>query len=160
MDLLTPTEAINRLGPDARVRIWSAEHHAYWRTDAHGYTIHADEAGEWSLEAAHALTRSCGQEKSIRFEDAAGSTTATAVDGSALAATIAAVPPGWNWLLRSDMKGFFANVTSADFVPILTGGETVVWSGHSHRARGPTPHGALAEATALAEAALAQEKLT
>lgn len=57
----------DRLPLGVRVRIWSAEHGAYWRPDGGGYTIHAAAAGTWVSQDAFACTRHCGPEKQIWF---------------------------------------------------------------------------------------------
>jgi hypothetical protein len=48
--------------------VFSAEHSAYWRPGAAGYTSAPDEAGVWTRERAVAITHHCGPEKAIRFE--------------------------------------------------------------------------------------------
>ena len=53
-----------------RVHIWSAEHHAWWRTAAAGYTDQVDEAGEWDFPAAFDHVKHCGPEKKICFDQA------------------------------------------------------------------------------------------
>lgn len=50
-----------------RVRIWSAEHGAYWRTNGQGYTVHREAAGEWVIQDAFAATRHCHRDKKIWF---------------------------------------------------------------------------------------------
>jgi len=50
------------------VRIWSAEHRAWWRPNLCGYTVHAEVAGRYSFEEAWAATNHCGPEKRIVFE--------------------------------------------------------------------------------------------
>lgn len=51
-----------------QVRIWSAEHRAWWRAERSGYTIHAEAAGLYPFEEAWAATSHCGPEKRIVFE--------------------------------------------------------------------------------------------
>jgi hypothetical protein len=50
-----------------KVRIWSAEHCAWWRPEGHGYT--ADDEQAWVLDFtdAYEATKHCGPEKRICF---------------------------------------------------------------------------------------------
>lgn len=50
-----------------RVRIWSGEHGAWWRTGGAGYTIKDDEAGVWDFSEAYTMTNTCGPEKKIWY---------------------------------------------------------------------------------------------
>lgn len=50
-----------------QVRIWSAEHAAWWRPLGHGYSIKDQNAGIWSFPAAYAMTKHCGPEKRIAY---------------------------------------------------------------------------------------------
>jgi hypothetical protein len=50
-----------------RVRIYSAEHGAFWRGKGNGYTANAAESDVWDIGAAVARTRHCGPEKQIQF---------------------------------------------------------------------------------------------
>ncbi len=50
-----------------RVRIYSAEHHAYWRGTGQGYTDQTESSTVMDIEEAFAKTRHCGPEKRIRF---------------------------------------------------------------------------------------------
>ncbi len=56
-----------------RVRIYSAEHHAYWRGTGQGYTDSPDASTVMDIEEALKMTRHCGPEKRIRFTEATGS---------------------------------------------------------------------------------------
>jgi hypothetical protein len=51
-----------------KVRIWSAEHRAWWRPEFCGYTVHVEAAGIYEFEDAYDATGHCGPEKQIRFE--------------------------------------------------------------------------------------------
>ncbi len=55
----------NWIGRD--VLIWSAEHGAFWRPGAAGYTTKEDEAGVWDFADAYDRTKHCGPEKRIEF---------------------------------------------------------------------------------------------
>lgn len=52
----------------ATVRIYSKEHHAYWRADGVGYVTDPAYAGVWSLYDAWRTTRHLGDEKRIVLE--------------------------------------------------------------------------------------------
>jgi hypothetical protein len=49
------------------VRIFSDEHHAYWRPNGNGYVDDSIGAGIWSLYDAYERTSHCGKEKKIMF---------------------------------------------------------------------------------------------
>ena len=51
-----------------QVRIWSAEHGAFWRENRCGYTIYRELAGVYLFEDAWLATNHCGPEKRISFE--------------------------------------------------------------------------------------------
>ncbi len=51
-----------------RVLIWSDEHHAWWRPDYCGYTVHVAAAGIYSFADAWTATKHCGTEKRIAFQ--------------------------------------------------------------------------------------------
>lgn len=51
-----------------KVRIWSAEHQAWWRANRCGYTVHPEAAGTYSFAEAWEATRHCGPEKRIIYE--------------------------------------------------------------------------------------------
>ncbi len=53
---------------DIRVRIYSKEHHAFWREDYCGYTLTREHAGIYTLYDAWWHTKHCGPEKQIMFE--------------------------------------------------------------------------------------------
>lgn len=57
----------DRLPLGVRVRIWSAEHGAYWRPGGMGYTIHREAAGTWVSQDALAELRHCDPDKRIWF---------------------------------------------------------------------------------------------
>lgn len=50
-----------------QVRIWSGEHHAWWRPEGEGYTDHKEAAGIWLFEDAYRRTDHCGPEKRIVY---------------------------------------------------------------------------------------------
>ena len=50
-----------------KVRIWSAEHRAWWRPDRCGYTIHLEADGVYDFAEAWAATVGCGPEKRIEY---------------------------------------------------------------------------------------------
>ena len=52
------------------VRIFSAEHGAFWRGEGNGYTEFASESKIWLCKDAVARTRHCGPEKQIQFVQA------------------------------------------------------------------------------------------
>lgn len=52
-----------------KVRIWSAEHNAWWRAEGKGYTLQRDEAGVYDLNDAWAHIRHLGPEKKVVMED-------------------------------------------------------------------------------------------
>lgn len=60
------------LADDPQVRIYSREHHAWWRKGSggqgNGYAIQRDEAGVWSLYDALEMSHHCGPEKGIQYE--------------------------------------------------------------------------------------------
>lgn len=50
-----------------RVRIWSAEHRAFWRPGGNGYTAYGASAGDWDFADAYDRTKHCGPEKRIVY---------------------------------------------------------------------------------------------
>jgi len=52
------------------VRIFSAEHSAFWRGEGNGYTEFASVSKVWLCKDAVARTRHCGPEKKIQFVQA------------------------------------------------------------------------------------------
>ena len=60
-----PQDAIGLDGYD--VVIWSDEHHAYFRSEALGYTTELDQAGVFEFGDAYARTKHTGAEKKIWF---------------------------------------------------------------------------------------------
>lgn len=50
-----------------KVRIYSAEHHAYWRGTGQGYTLNPLESAIWDCEEAFKETRHCCYRKRIQF---------------------------------------------------------------------------------------------
>lgn len=50
------------------VMIWSAEHGAWWRPWASGYTNQSEDAGRWSFSDAFDMVAHCGPEKRIFLE--------------------------------------------------------------------------------------------
>lgn len=53
---------------DIPVRIWSGEHHAYWRKGGCGYVACPCSAGLFGFADAYRRTKHCGPEKCISFE--------------------------------------------------------------------------------------------
>ena len=53
-----------------KVKIYSAEHMAYWRGKGNGYTNIESESDIWTCEDAFNKTRHCGPEKKIQFVEA------------------------------------------------------------------------------------------
>jgi hypothetical protein len=53
-----------------QVRIWSAEHRAWWRDEGHGYTIKMAEAWIVDFPTAYDHTEHCGPEKQIVYHAA------------------------------------------------------------------------------------------
>ena len=53
------------------VRIWSAEHRAWWRPERAGYTTLLETAGVYSFADAYDATKHCGPEKRIVYVNAA-----------------------------------------------------------------------------------------
>ena len=49
------------------VRIFSAEHNAYWRKTGQGYTENENESAIWNMKRAYKRTCHCGPEKQIQF---------------------------------------------------------------------------------------------
>ncbi len=59
--------------PDAPTRVYSGEHHAWWRRvgdskGGNGYAIDVGDAGVWTFAEAYAATCHCGAEKQIVLE--------------------------------------------------------------------------------------------
>lgn len=52
-----------------KVRIWSVEHQAYWRSNSAGYTIHNSDSGIYSFKDAFDKTNHCDESKGITFEE-------------------------------------------------------------------------------------------
>jgi hypothetical protein len=50
-----------------KVRIYSAEHGAFWRNTGQGYTLELSESSIWDMEEAVTRTYHCGPEKMIQF---------------------------------------------------------------------------------------------
>lgn len=50
-----------------QVRIWSAEHGAFWRPGGNGYTMFGAQAGAWDFADAYTTTQHCGPEKKIVY---------------------------------------------------------------------------------------------
>ena len=50
-----------------RVRIYSAEHQAFWRGTGQGYTENPLESELWFIKDAFTRTKHCGPEKRIQF---------------------------------------------------------------------------------------------
>lgn len=72
-----------------RVRIYSAEHGAWWRDTGQGYTLDPCESAVWDVRAAFKRTRHCGPEKRIQFvgadntqERRQGTQSGSSADGS------------------------------------------------------------------------------
>jgi hypothetical protein len=61
-------ETIRRKWAGRYVRIWSAEHGAYWRPDGAGYTSDGLDAWVLLFEDALKQTSHCGPEKRIEFK--------------------------------------------------------------------------------------------
>lgn len=49
------------------VRIWSAEHRAFWLPNGTGYTEFGAKAGTWAFPDAYEEVKHCGTEKKIVF---------------------------------------------------------------------------------------------
>lgn len=52
----------------SKVRIYSAEHMAYWRGTGQGYTLDKSESALWDFEDAFKRTNHCCPQKRIQFE--------------------------------------------------------------------------------------------
>ena len=50
-----------------RVRIYSAEHRAWWRNTGQGYTLNPFKSAVWDVRDAFNRTSHCGPEKQIQF---------------------------------------------------------------------------------------------
>lgn len=50
-----------------KVRIYSAEHQAFWRGMGRGYTLNPEESEIWFCRDAVQKTRHCGPEKRIQY---------------------------------------------------------------------------------------------
>ncbi len=50
-----------------RVKIWSAEHCAWWRAGGYGYTAQVECAGAFDFDDAYDRTKHCGPEKRIAY---------------------------------------------------------------------------------------------
>ena len=50
-----------------RIRIYSAEHQAFWRGSGNGYTDDATVSDIWDCVVAFERTKHCGPEKRIQF---------------------------------------------------------------------------------------------
>lgn len=57
-----------KIAPDAKVRIYSREHHAWWGEDGCGYSTDIAEAGIYTFEDAWAWSFHCDPSKGIEFE--------------------------------------------------------------------------------------------
>ena len=55
------------LYPGHQVRIWSDEHRAWWRPDAHGYTTVEAKAWVTTFDRAFLVSRHAGPEKGITY---------------------------------------------------------------------------------------------
>lgn len=53
---------------EAKVRIYSREHHCWWRANGSGYSTDIAEAGIYTFEDAFARSHHCGPEKGIEYE--------------------------------------------------------------------------------------------
>lgn len=51
-----------------KVKIYSEEHAAYWRSAQSGYTTFEEAAGIYTFEDAWRVSSHCGPEKGIRYE--------------------------------------------------------------------------------------------
>lgn len=74
------------------VRIWSAEHGAYWRPGGSGYTGCACRAGLFEFADAYRKTQHCGPEKRIEFEPISPSLVEIEADQIVIRIPILAVP--------------------------------------------------------------------
>lgn len=57
-----------KIAPDAKVRIYSREHHCWWRRDGCGYATDIAEAGAYTFEDAFARSRHCDPSKRIEYD--------------------------------------------------------------------------------------------
>jgi hypothetical protein len=79
-------------GGDVPVRIWSGEHHAYWRPGGSGYVACPCGAGLFALRDAYARTKHCGPEKRISFERPPPNMVAIEADQIVIRVPVLAVP--------------------------------------------------------------------
>jgi len=65
------------IGRFPRVRIYSAEHDAYWRRYGQGYTVEKGESAVWDCMDAFRKTMHCDPIKGIQFVDATSPSNST-----------------------------------------------------------------------------------
>lgn len=57
-----------QIAPDAKVRIYSREHHCWWRANGSGYAEDIADAGVYTFEDAFARSHHCDPSKGIEYD--------------------------------------------------------------------------------------------
>ena len=57
-----------QIAPDAKVRIYSREHHCWWRANGSGYATDIADAGIYTFQDAWGRSSHCGLEKQIEYD--------------------------------------------------------------------------------------------